>query len=206
MGKNSMGGLFLYYRHGGDFIISHQYKSSIIRANVLAAANEVPMWVLLDEIIGKSMTGFSISLCGIFYCPWHRHQIEGTNRFSVSSERHRQSGVNEIAQVSKQQQVAWNPRTLSQQVAWNPGTLSQQVAWNPRTLNQQVAWNPRTLSQQVAWNPRTLSQQVAWNPRTLSQQVAWNPRTLSQQVAWNPRTLSQQAGFEIYCAVRHCVV
>ena len=25
----------------------------------------------------------------IDYFPWHRHQIEGTNGFSVSSERHR---------------------------------------------------------------------------------------------------------------------
>ena len=29
------------------------------------------------------------SLCGIVYSPWHRHQIEGTNGFSVSSERYR---------------------------------------------------------------------------------------------------------------------
>ena len=28
-------------------------------------------------------------LCGIFYFPWHGHQKEGTNGFSVSSERHR---------------------------------------------------------------------------------------------------------------------
>ena len=26
--------------------------------------------------------------CEMFYFPWHRHQIEGTNGFSVSSERH----------------------------------------------------------------------------------------------------------------------
>ena len=29
-------------------------------------------------------------LFGIFYFPWHRHQIEGTTGFNVSSERHRQ--------------------------------------------------------------------------------------------------------------------
>ena len=43
-------------------------------------------------------------LCGIFYFPWHRHQIEakkGPTAFSVSSERHWQSGVKEIAKVSK---------------------------------------------------------------------------------------------------------
>ena len=41
-------------------------------------------------------TGFLISL----FFPWHRHQVEGNNAFSVSSERRRQSGVNEIVQVS----------------------------------------------------------------------------------------------------------
>ena len=40
-------------------------------------------------------------LCGIFYLPWHRHQIEWKNGFRVSSERHWQSGVKEIAKVSK---------------------------------------------------------------------------------------------------------
>ena len=39
--------------------------------------------------------------------PWQRHKIKGA--FSVSSERNRQSRVNEIGQVSKQHQVDLNP-------------------------------------------------------------------------------------------------
>ena len=38
-----------------------------------------------------------LPLCGIFYFPWRRHQIDRTNAFSVSSERHK------IKWVSKQQ-------------------------------------------------------------------------------------------------------
>ena len=33
-------------------------------------------------------------LCGVFYFLWYRHKIEGTTAYSVSSERHRQCGVN----------------------------------------------------------------------------------------------------------------
>ena len=36
----------------------------------------------------------------IFYFPWHRHQIEGTTAIGVSSERHWQCGLNELAQDS----------------------------------------------------------------------------------------------------------
>ena len=50
-------------------------------------------------------------LRGIFYFPWHRHQIEGPTAFSVSSERHWQSGVNEIAKVSKRYQTVSGIRT-----------------------------------------------------------------------------------------------
>ena len=38
----------------------------------------------------------------------------GRTAFSVSSKRHRQSGVNEIVQVSKWQQVVLNPGSLNQ--------------------------------------------------------------------------------------------
>ena len=31
-----------------------------------------------------------LPLCGIFYFPWHRHQIKGTTAVGVFSERHRQ--------------------------------------------------------------------------------------------------------------------
>ena len=31
--------------------------------------------------VSESLTCFFISLCGIFYFPWHRHHIEGTNSF-----------------------------------------------------------------------------------------------------------------------------
>ena len=40
-----------------------------------------------------------------YYCTWQ----EGTNGFSVSSERHWQSGVKEIANVSKRTQCYSNP-------------------------------------------------------------------------------------------------
>ena len=63
---------------------------------------------------------FPVQTGGIFYFPWHRHQIEGTphrtkkwpTAFSVSSERHWQSGVKEIAKVSKRPQRDSNPRPL----------------------------------------------------------------------------------------------
>ena len=49
-------------------------------------------------------TGYTFTPCvGIFYFPWHRHQVEGVKSFIVSSERPGQSGVNEVAQISKQQ-------------------------------------------------------------------------------------------------------
>ena len=41
---------------------------------------------------------FPVRTGGIFYFPWHRHQIEGTDG---SSERHWQSGVNGIVKVPK---------------------------------------------------------------------------------------------------------
>ena len=47
-------------------------------------------------------------LCGIFYFPLH--QIEGPTAFSVSSEIHWQSGLKEIAKVSKRPQQDSNPR------------------------------------------------------------------------------------------------
>ena len=58
---------------------------------------------------------FPVQTDGIFYFPWHRHQIEGTNGFSVSSEIHWQSGVKEIAKVSKRPQQDSNPRPLDSQ-------------------------------------------------------------------------------------------
>ena len=47
---------------------------------------------------------------GIFYFPWHRHQIEftGLTAFSVSSERHWQCGVNGIAKVPKRSCPQWD--------------------------------------------------------------------------------------------------
>ena len=39
-------------------------------------------------------------MCGIFYFPWHRHQIEGTIGYSVSSERHRQCDNNKSFNVT----------------------------------------------------------------------------------------------------------
>ena len=44
-------------------------------------------------------------LNGIFYLPWHRHQVEGT--FSCHIQK-TQSVVSDIAQVSKQKQVDLN--------------------------------------------------------------------------------------------------
>ena len=44
---------------------------------------------------------FPVQTGGIFYFPWHRHQIEGTDGFSVSSKRHWQSRVNGIVKVPK---------------------------------------------------------------------------------------------------------
>ena len=36
----------------------------------------------------ESTTGYTFTLCVIFYLHWHRHQVDRT--YSVSSERHRQ--------------------------------------------------------------------------------------------------------------------
>ena len=42
-------------------------------------------------LFSESSTGYTFTpLCVIFYSSWHRHQIEGTTGFYVSSERHRQ--------------------------------------------------------------------------------------------------------------------
>ena len=55
-----------------------------------------------DHQLGEPHWFFSIPLYEIFYYPW-RTQAEGAITYSVSSERHSQSRVNEIAQVLKQQ-------------------------------------------------------------------------------------------------------
>ena len=39
--------------------------------------------------------------CEVFSFLWHRHQLEGTDGSSVSSERHGQSGINGIGKVPK---------------------------------------------------------------------------------------------------------
>lgn len=52
-------------------------------------------------------------LCGIFYFPWEREN--GSATFSVSPERHMQSVVTEIAQVSKRQEVASSPGPLDRE-------------------------------------------------------------------------------------------
>ena len=41
-----------------------------------------------------------------------RREFKGPTAFSISSERHRQSGMNEITQVSTQPQVVVNPDAL----------------------------------------------------------------------------------------------
>ena len=48
-------------------------------------SSEQPKLGLMQELsfstISESTTGYTFTPCGIFYFPWHRHQIEGTTGF-----------------------------------------------------------------------------------------------------------------------------
>ena len=59
----------------------------------------------------ESMARFSISLCGIFYFPWHRHQVEGTSSFLVSLPNDT-GKVERTNVVSKRQEVDSNAGPL----------------------------------------------------------------------------------------------
>ena len=55
------------------------------------------------------------AVCRIFYFPWHRHHVEGTNCHQQLFEplrKDRQSGVNDVAQASNVSKWTWTP-TLS---------------------------------------------------------------------------------------------
>ena len=59
---------------------------------------------------------FSISLCGVFYFPWHRHQIEGTNSFYC---------------LFRKTQAKWGKRNCpsfeTAEVILNPGPFNRKV-------------------------------------------------------------------------------
>ena len=63
---------------------------------------------------------------GVFYFPWHRHQIEGPTTFSVSSEKDWESRVNGIAKVPKRTVLRSGIRT-------RPGTVQLPVQANALT-------------------------------------------------------------------------
>ena len=54
---------------------------------------------------------FTISLCGVFYFPWHRHQVEGTNGFYRLFRKTQAKWVNDVAQTSKRRRC-FEPRSL----------------------------------------------------------------------------------------------
>ena len=59
----------------------------------------------------ESMTGYTFTSCvGCFTSPGIDTRSNGPTAFSVSSERHWQSGVKEIAKVLKRPQLDSNPR------------------------------------------------------------------------------------------------
>ena len=59
---------------------------------------------------------FSISLCGVFYFPWHRHQIERTNGFYS---------------LLRKTQTKWGKRSC-------PSFEAAEVVLNPRSLRPKI--------------------------------------------------------------------
>ena len=67
-----------------------------------------PVWSIVDDEWGFRVGGWSprqlhipVRTGGIFYFPWHRHRIEGTNGFYCLIRKRLASGVNGIAKVPK---------------------------------------------------------------------------------------------------------
>ena len=77
------------------FIYLRYPPTQCVRGRFLTAAYAASV---RDHWFSGFTTCLSISLFLIPYVPWHRHQVEVTK--SVSSEKHRQCGLNEIAQIS----------------------------------------------------------------------------------------------------------
>ena len=62
----------------------------------------------LEWVVEFTTVYIPVRTGGIFYFPWHRHQVEGTDGYSVSSERHCQSRVNAIAKVPERSFPQWD--------------------------------------------------------------------------------------------------
>ena len=56
----------------------HHYVDGSVVRRLSRAGN---WWVRDRDHHSESTTGYIYPLCGIFYFPWHRHQVEGTNGF-----------------------------------------------------------------------------------------------------------------------------
>ena len=56
----------------------HHYVDDSVVRRLSRAGN---WWVRDRDHHSESTTGYTFTPCGIFYFPWHRHQVEGTNGF-----------------------------------------------------------------------------------------------------------------------------
>ena len=80
---------------------------------------------------------------GIFYFPWHRHQIEGTNSFYCLIRKTLASGVNGIAKVPKRKvftEVGLEPSNVQSPVdALTHSTTAPPIYFHLKKFNKTVA-------------------------------------------------------------------
>ena len=93
---------------------------------------------------------FSISLCGVFYFTWHRHQIEGTNSFYSLFRKRQAKWAKRSCPSFEMATVVLNPGPFDRksdfhtQMVLNPGPFDRksdfhtQVVLNPGPFDRKV--------------------------------------------------------------------
>ena len=132
------------------------------------------MWSI-DDVWGFRV-GKHSSADWIFYFPWHRHQIEGTNGFYCIIRKTLASGVNGIAKVPKRKEfteVGLEPSNVRSPVNALPhSATAPHMVWPGHTANYQAVMAPSSAFVGKGDNVRVLPT-TPYNGQTRPCQTYW---------------------------------